>query len=78
MMVDKSGDAMDRATNEVLTILKQLKDSEPEIAKGVMSPELVHDLLKTGLQMQFDGNPQKAKQSIRQHIRAKIKNEESA
>ena len=77
-MGDKSSDAMERATREVLTIMKQMHESEPELARGVISPSLVEDLLKTGLQMQFDGNPQKAKQSIRQHIRAKIKKEESA
>lgn len=69
---------MQRATREVLIILDQMKEFEPVLSDGIISKALVDDLLKTGLQMQFDGNPQKAKQSIRQHIRARITERESA
>lgn len=72
-MADKKNDAFQRAKVEVLTLLKVMKQDENPSVDGLLNEDLIVEMLKSGLAMQFDSSPQKIKQSIKLLIRASIR-----
>ena len=73
LMADKKNDAFERAKVEVLTLLKAMKKDENPSVDGLLNEDLIVEMLKSGLTMQFDSSPQKIKQSIKLLIRASIR-----
>lgn len=72
-MADKKNDAFERAKVEVLTLLKVMKEDENPSVDGLLNEDLIVEMLKSGLTMQFDSSPLKIKQSIKLLIRASIR-----
>ena len=72
-MANKNNDAFDRAKVEVINLVEIMKKDENPSVDGLITENLIVEMLKSGLTMQFDSSPQKIKQSVKLLIRASIR-----
>lgn len=72
MTLERS-DMYARAKDSVLAAHKKSIEECPEIAKPILSPKLIEDVLQTGLNFQFEESSQKIRQTIKMRIRSEMR-----